>query len=90
MNGHDHYYEHAFHDGTHYIVTAGGGAPLYNTDALQPETLKAEKVHHYMSIDVGEEQAILKAIRNDGSLIEKIVIPRRNTIGNMDELPETE
>lgn len=85
MNGHDHYYEHAFHEGTHYIVTAGGGAPLYDTDALQPETLKAEKVHHYMSIDVGEEQTILKAIRMDGSLIEKIVIPKRGTDGTMND-----
>ena len=84
MNGHDHYYEHAFHGGTHYIVTAGGGAPLYDTDALQPETVKAEKVHHYMSIDVGEEQTILKAIRIDGSLIEKIVIARRNAPGGME------
>ncbi len=79
MNGHDHYYEHAYHDGTHYIVTAGGGAPLYDTDALQPETVKAEKVHHYLSIDVGEEQTLIRAIRTDGSLIEKIVIPRRNS-----------
>jgi hypothetical protein len=79
MNGHDHYYEHALHGGTHYIVTAGGGAPLYDTDALQPETVKAEKVHHYTSIDVGEKEALVKAIRIDGSLIEKIVIPRRNT-----------
>jgi len=84
MNGHDHYYEHAFHGGTHYIVTAGGGAPLYDTDALQPETVKAEKVHHYMSIDVGEEQTILKAIRIDGFLLEKIVIPRRNAPGGME------
>ncbi len=80
MNGHDHYYEHAFHDGTHYIVTAGGGAPLYDIDAVQPETLKYEKVHHYLSIDVGEEQTIIRAIRIDGTLIEKIVIPRRQAL----------
>jgi hypothetical protein len=83
LNGHDHYYEHAIHGGTHYIVTAGGGAPLYDTDALQPETVKAEKVHHYMSIDVGEEQTIMKAIRADGSLMEKIVIPPRNAADGM-------
>ncbi len=79
MNGHDHYYEHAIHGGTHYIVTAGGGAPLYDTDALQPETVKAEKVHHYTSIHINENEAVVKAIRIDGSLIEKIIIPRRNT-----------
>ena len=77
LNGHDHYYHHAMHGGTHYIVTAGGGAPLYNTNAIQPETVKYKKIEHYMRIDVGLEQAILKAIQLDGEVIEKIVVPRR-------------
>lgn len=77
MNGHDHYYAHAIHGGVHYIVTAGGGAPLYNTDAIQPETVKYKKIEHYMRVDVGNKQTIMKAIDINGDLIEEIKIKRR-------------
>ncbi len=77
LNGHDHYYHHAEHGGTHYIVTAGGGAPLYDTDAIQPETVKYQKIEHFMRVDVGLEQATMKAIDINGELIEEIVVDRR-------------
>ncbi|MEN8121571.1 MAG: metallophosphoesterase [Bacteroidota bacterium] len=79
LNGHDHYYHHAEHGGTHYIVTAGGGAPLYNTNAIQPETVKYKKIEHFMRIDVGKKQAIMKAIDINGELIEEINVNRRNS-----------
>jgi len=77
LNGHDHYYHHAEHGGTHYIVTAGGGAPLYDTDAIQPETVKYKKIEHFMRIDVGLTQSTMKAIDINGELIEEIVVNRR-------------
>ena len=78
LNGHDHYYHHAEHGGTHYIVTAGGGAPLYDTDAIQPETVKYQKIEHFMRIDVGLTETSMKAIDINGQLIEEIVVNRRN------------
>ena len=77
LNGHDHYYHHAEHGGTHYIVTAGGGAPLYETDAIQPETVKYQKIEHFMRIDVGLTETTMKAIDINGNLIEEIVAKRR-------------
>ncbi len=77
LNGHDHYYHHAEHGGTHYIVTAGGGAPLYATDAIQPETVKYKKIEHFMRVDVGAETATLKAIDINGNLIEEVVVKNR-------------
>ena len=77
LNGHDHYYHHARHGGVDYIVTAGGGAPLYETDAIQPETIKYKKIEHYMRIDVKKNFAILKAIDINGQLIEEIKVKRR-------------
>lgn len=77
LNGHDHYYHHAAHGGTHYIVTAGGGAPLYDTDAIQPETVKYKKIEHFMRIDVGSENTSMKAIDINGELIEEIIAERR-------------
>jgi hypothetical protein len=78
LNGHDHYYHHAEHGGVHYIVTAGGGAPLYDTDAIQPETVKYKKIEHFMRIDVGLSQTTMKAIDINGELIEEIVVDRRH------------
>lgn len=78
LNGHDHYYHHAEHGGVHYVVTAGGGAPLYDTDAIQPETVKYQKIEHFMRIDVGLSETTMKAIDINGELIEEIVVNRRN------------
>jgi hypothetical protein len=78
LNGHDHYYHHAEHGGTHYIVSAGGGAPLYDTDAIQPETVKYQKIEHYMRVDVGLEHAKMTAIDINGNIIEEIISEKRN------------
>ena len=77
INGHDHYYHHAEHGGTHYITSAGGGAPLYDTNAIQPETVNYKKIEHYMRIDVGKKEVVMKAIQLDGEVIEKIVAKKR-------------
>ena len=77
LNGHDHYYHHAVHGGTHYIVTAGGGAPLYKIDAIQPETVKAVSIEHYMRIDINGKKAVMKAIGLNGKVIEEIKVNRR-------------
>jgi predicted MPP superfamily phosphohydrolase len=79
LNGHDHYYHHARHCGVDYIVTAGGGAPLYKIDAIQPETVKAISIEHFMSININEKEAVMKAIGLDGNIIEEIKVPRRNS-----------
>jgi len=62
----------------YYIVTAGGGAPLYDIDAIQPETVKAVKIEHYMHIAVNEKEAVMKVIDINGNLIEEIKVPRRH------------
>ena len=77
LNGHDHYYHHAVNAGTHYIVTGGGGAPLYATDSIQPETVTYKKIEHYIRIDVGLDKAIMKAIDINGELIEEIIVDKR-------------
>jgi 3',5'-cyclic AMP phosphodiesterase CpdA len=47
FQGHDHLYYHAIRDDIHYVVTGGGGAPLYNIHkkSMQPGDI-ARKVHH--------------------------------------------
>lgn len=79
LNGHDHHYHHAFHGGTHYVTTAGGGAGLYEPDTPQPETVLFKKIEHFVTVDVGIESSKLTATDINGDIIEEIVVQRRNT-----------
>ncbi|MCK5456259.1 MAG: metallophosphoesterase [Melioribacteraceae bacterium] len=77
MNGHDHHYHHAMKNGVHYITTAGGGAGLYEADTPQPETVKINKIEHFVYIDVNTDDAVLNVIDIDGNQIDKITVDRR-------------
>ncbi len=77
LSGHDHHYHHAVNKGTHYITTGGAGAGLYDTDAPQPQTVKMAKIEHYITVDVGLDEAKLTAIDIDGNVIEEITVPKR-------------
>lgn len=59
FSGHDHYYEHGkTGNGLHYVITGGGGAPLYKTgdniwNVLFPhDILMSESVHNYQVVEV--------------------------------------
>jgi hypothetical protein len=77
FSGHDHHYHHAISGGTHYITTAGGGAGLYDIDALQPETVKAIKIEHFIMADVGNKTTVLNVIDINGEQIDTITIDKR-------------
>jgi hypothetical protein len=53
FNGHNHCYEHFVVDDLHYIVTGGGGAPLYGINEhivpdMEDKRVAARKSHHFM------------------------------------------
>lgn len=87
--GHDHNYQHFYINHIHYIVTGGGGAPLYDISPPDRYTIKAEKTHNYIIGDVKEDGMVLSAYRLDGSLIERIEVkPRVKTGPPFMELPK--
>jgi len=77
FSGHDHYYHRAVDGGVQFVVTGGGGAPLYDTDAPQPETVKFAKVEHYVRVDVGPDAAKARVIDIDGTVIDEFEMPAR-------------
>ena len=79
INGHDHHYHHAIDNNVHFITAAGAGAPLYDIDAPQPETIKYKKIEHFVNIEVNENNAILHVIDIDGNEFDTIEINRRKT-----------
>ncbi|MGB9878030.1 MAG: metallophosphoesterase [bacterium] len=79
--GHDHNYQHFYDSGIHYIVTGGGGAPLYDVGTPDRYTLKAEKCYNYLIVDVREDKMDLRAYRLDGSLLEETIVKPRIKVG---------
>jgi predicted phosphodiesterase len=70
FSGHDHLYERGAVDGLRYVVTAGGGAPLYAAQAWTAHARVVEAVHHYVRVAIHGREVELAAVRTDGSLID--------------------
>ncbi len=74
--GHDHNYQHYLKNGVHYVITGGGGAPLY--DVNTPPAVITKKVistEHFTKMSVNGSAATLTALGLDGSTIEEFAIP---------------
>ena len=76
FNGHDHIYYRTIRNGIPFIVSGGGGAPLYYPDPKKGaiEGDKWERVNHYCIIEVKGESVVSTAYRPDGTVIEKFTI----------------
>ncbi len=73
FNGHDHNYQRHVKNGVQYIVTGGGGAPLYPVDGPIPGlTEKVESTEHFVQVKVEGKAATLEAVALDGRVIEKV------------------
>jgi predicted phosphodiesterase len=69
--GHHHSYERVIVNGVTYIVTAGGGAGLYNLEQPEPGSQVAARVHHYVVVDVNGDRLSGTAIDRDGQVIDR-------------------
>ncbi len=54
FSGHDHFYERSRKRGIHYIVTGGGGAPLYLPDdpGSNPYSIYADFLYHFCRTEI--------------------------------------
>ncbi|MCK5358240.1 MAG: metallophosphoesterase, partial [Elusimicrobiales bacterium] len=52
FSGHDHSYERLYKNGIFYIVTGGGGAPLYDMAKEHESSQIYHKSHHYLTLSV--------------------------------------
>ncbi len=83
FNGDDHGYERSHpiiggkvvkSGGVIYVVTAGGGAPLYDLDELQSWSAFEKKTFHYMKASVYEDKVIFNAIDDKGKVFDSFTI----------------
>jgi hypothetical protein len=71
--GHDHNYQHYLKNGVHYVITGGGGAPLYDVDQpLAGITQKVISTEHFVSAKVTGKTAHIDALALDGSVLDRI------------------
>jgi len=77
FEGHDHIYYRTVRDGITYVVTGGGGAPLY--DGRHPELGVPgdvfEKVNHFCIADVYPDRVAVTAYRRDLSRLDRFTVP---------------
>jgi 3',5'-cyclic AMP phosphodiesterase CpdA len=87
LAGHDHIYERGFADGLRYVVSGGGGAPLYRVEAPLPSTRKVESARHYVLATVTPTGIDLAATRDDGTLLEKCGFTKASLSWDCDPRP---
>ncbi len=69
FNGHDHDYERSYVNGVTYIVTGGGGAPLYSAGTSSWTQFSASEYHAY-KVSITGNNSTLEAIKPDGTVID--------------------
>lgn len=71
ISGHDHLYERGWSEGLAYVVSGGGGAPVYRIKSQLPQARRVESVRHFVDVSVSARSMRFVATRVDGSTIER-------------------
>jgi MYXO-CTERM domain-containing protein len=71
LSGHDHIYERGSSGVLKYVVTGGGGAPLYEIAHADPTARKAEAAYHFVLFEATPESMQIEARRQDGSVLDR-------------------
>ena len=74
INGHDHDYQRHIAHGITYLVTGGGGAPLYSVTPDTPFVKLAKEAHHYCELSVDGDKITVRAVEPDGKVIEQFTV----------------
>ena len=76
FTGHEHIYERTESiKGVTYIVTGGGGAPLYNATTTE-WTARIDKSHHFCKVRIAGDQCDVTMIRSDGTIGDRLILTK--------------
>ena len=81
FSGHDHNYQHHMHAGIDYIVTGGGGAPLYDLSPTPETMVKGIVSENYVRVHVKGTSARLDAVDLEGKNLDSFEIKARPGVG---------
>jgi hypothetical protein len=80
LNGHDHNYQRFVSTGgVTYVVTGGGGRPLYPLDACAtgaPERVAGLVRHHFTAVEIRDGSLAVTAVADDDTVLDQTVIAR--------------
>ena len=81
LNGHDHNYQRfSSPAGVTYVVTGGGGKPLYPLDddcpAGTPAQVAEARRHHFTAVEVRDGSLAVTAVASDDTVLDRAVIRR--------------
>jgi hypothetical protein len=77
FQGHNHCYERSLVNGVNYIITAGGGAPLYTWwAAAQPWTAYRKATYEFVIVDVNGDTVRSVGVRPDGTEFDTLALVR--------------
>jgi len=75
FQGHVHCYEHALVNGVHYIITGGGGAPLYTGwNSPQPWDIYRETTLECVLVEVNGDTIRTRGIRPNGTEFDPLLL----------------
>ncbi|OIP98562.1 hypothetical protein AUK40_01430 [Candidatus Wirthbacteria bacterium CG2_30_54_11] len=74
FSGHDHNYQRIERDGISYLVTGGGGAPLYSVSDIEGLQSSA-KANHFVILTINQTSYTIRTVDIDGTVIDETVIP---------------
>ncbi|MCK6545967.1 metallophosphoesterase [Myxococcota bacterium] len=81
--GHDHTYERIERGGPTYVVSGGGGAPLYARSRYAPGSAAFSSTYNWVQLDVAPEGIALEARSLEGVLLDRATIT-----GRADDAPQ--
>lgn len=70
FNGHKHDYERNEMNGVTYVVTGGGGAPLYPMQEQEPTQAAFAVEHHFVLVEIDSDHLRAAAISVDGEVLD--------------------
>ncbi len=71
FNGHKHNYERNEANGVTYVVTAGGGAPLYAMQEREPTQVAFALEHHFVLVEIDGHHLRATAISSTGEVLDQ-------------------
>ncbi len=77
FSGHDHNYERSFYNNIYYIVTGGGGAPLYDQLRTSPYSQLFIKEYHFCTLSVVYDQLFVEVFDPDFNYLDRFRIRAR-------------
>ncbi|MCD6378945.1 metallophosphoesterase [bacterium] len=75
FSGHDHDYERSLYNGIYYIVSGGGGAPLYDQERKSEYSQVFRKVYHFCELSVTSDSLTVCVFDTLSNMIDRFSVP---------------